>query len=550
MRQGNSLSGAPNDTVRVELGEAFHWASQGNPGEAPQHSEVVSRSQSVEARLNILRNLSNDQLAQQVRALSTQKHVLDAELLLHLSEMDWRQSYREQACSSLFGFCVSRLGFSEDAAYKRVGVARMLREYPLVFELLSEGTIHLAALMLIKPHLTQENHREWLTATTGKSKREVEKLVATHCPKPDVATRVRRLPQADSGAPRLAAFDSGQSAPMAQEAAPPFGSVEPIADVPLSHARSAQILGSAAPMRDESSALASYSVPPVALLLSATETSSVSSSKSSVRARIEPLSCHSYRVVFTASERLKQKMDRARALVSHAVSPADLPALIERALDLLIERTERRRFGRKRVGDRAPEPVGTETSDGATASGLALDLVVSGTSDGATASGLAPKLIGSCPSDDAAFSEFALELIGGATVDVRTENSELAIGPVGNSGIDEMLGDLSLGQAVAGTVSYKRSRHVAVAVQRDVWERDQGRCTYVDRDGNRCEERHFLQMDHREAHGLGGPPTRENLRLRCPAHNALYAEQVYGSEQMAAVVVSVRARRKCRRCPS
>ncbi|HEY5962110.1 MAG TPA: hypothetical protein VIV60_36390, partial [Polyangiaceae bacterium] len=38
------------------------------------------------------------------------------------------------------------------------------------------------------------NHRDWLVAAAGKSKKEVEKLVAAWRPKPDVPSAVRRLP--------------------------------------------------------------------------------------------------------------------------------------------------------------------------------------------------------------------------------------------------------------------------------------------------------------------------------------------------------------------
>ena len=47
---------------------------------------------------------------------------------------------------------------------------------------------------------------------------------------------------------------------------------------------------------------------------------------------------------FTASECLKKKLDRARELLSHAIPPNDLPTVIERALDQLIEREEQRRY--------------------------------------------------------------------------------------------------------------------------------------------------------------------------------------------------------------
>ncbi|HEY5958765.1 MAG TPA: hypothetical protein VIV60_19525 [Polyangiaceae bacterium] len=67
-----------------------------------------------------------------------------------------RRLYREHACASLFEFCVTRLGCSEDTAYKRVGAARLLQQFPVVFDLLAHGRIHLTGLMLLKPHLKAE----------------------------------------------------------------------------------------------------------------------------------------------------------------------------------------------------------------------------------------------------------------------------------------------------------------------------------------------------------------------------------------------------------
>ena len=72
------------------------------------------------------------------------------------------------------------------------------------------------------------------------------------------------------------------------------------------------------------------------------------------------------------------------------------------------------------------------------------------------------------------------------------------------------------------------SRHVPVAVQRAVWERDGSQCTFVDSQGCRCAERRFLTLEHRTPYALGGPPTLENLCLLCSAHNLESARQVFG----------------------
>ncbi len=78
----------------------------------------------------------------------------------------------------------------------------------------------------------------------------------------------------------------------------------------------------------------------------------------------------------------------------------------------------------------------------------------------------------------------------------------------------------------------KPSRHIPVAVRREVWERDGGRCTYVDERGQRCRETAMLELHHERAFALGGPPTAANISLRCACHNRLAAEHDFGREFM------------------
>ncbi len=77
------------------------------------------------------------------------------------------------------------------------------------------------------------------------------------------------------------------------------------------------------------------------------------------------------------------------------------------------------------------------------------------------------------------------------------------------------------------------SRHIPAAVQRAVRERDGDRCRYVDKQGRRCKERHWLQLHHRHPFGHGGEHSVGNIRLMCRAHNAYLAECDYGREAMA-----------------
>jgi hypothetical protein len=61
---------------------------------------------------------------------------------------------------------------------------------------------------------------------------------------------------------------------------------------------------------------------------------------------VQPLSAASYKVQFTASQQLKDKLDRARELLSHANPSGDLAVLMERAVDALIAELEKTRRGK------------------------------------------------------------------------------------------------------------------------------------------------------------------------------------------------------------
>jgi len=86
----------------------------------------------------------------------------------------------------MFAFCISELGFSEDATYSRILVARAGRRLPALVEALRTGQVHLAGLRLLVPHLTLENHGKVLEQAAGKSKRDIEELVARLSPQAPV----------------------------------------------------------------------------------------------------------------------------------------------------------------------------------------------------------------------------------------------------------------------------------------------------------------------------------------------------------------------------
>jgi hypothetical protein len=68
---------------------------------------------------------------------------------------------------------------------------------------------------------------------------------------------------------------------------------------------------------------------------------------------------------------------------------------------------------------------------------------------------------------------------------------------------------------------------IPASTKRQVWVRDQGKCTFKD-----CNSTRFLEIDHIVPVALGGSSDSSNLRLRCRGHNQRYAVSVYGVEKM------------------
>ena len=129
----------------------------------------------------------------------------EAELLAHIGEIDRRGLFRQQACSTMFAYCTERLGLSESMAYKRIQVARLARRFPQVLEALvaeRDRRVHLSGLCVLAPHICADNVDDLLSRAGGKSRRQIERLVAEVAPRPDVPERVRKLPRPASTAPR------------------------------------------------------------------------------------------------------------------------------------------------------------------------------------------------------------------------------------------------------------------------------------------------------------------------------------------------------------
>ena len=84
------------------------------------------------------------------------------------------------------------------------------------------------------------------------------------------------------------------------------------------------------------------------------------------------------------------------------------------------------------------------------------------------------------------------------------------------------------GTRTSNSPSSISDRRVPAALRDAVFQRDEGRCTFVGLEGHRCSATVILQVDHRIPVASGGTSTASNLRLLCAHHNRSEAVRLLG----------------------
>jgi hypothetical protein len=254
-------------------------------------------------------HLSDTELAAEVKRLAGCERETTAALVSHLAEFDARRLYLGAGCSSLFTYCTEVLRLSEHEAYNRIVAARVGRRFPIVRDMLGEGSLNLTSVRLLGPHLTGDNHKALLTAASGKSRREVEELIARHFPQPDVPCSVRKLPAAKPIETPDCPLPSG--APASSSTATEPNGIQ------------------AVPSRAVALALASISAAQVPTVR---------------HPLVRPLAPDRYEIRFTASAGTCEKLRRAQDLLRHRIPNGDLAQIVDRALTVLLEDLARKKF--------------------------------------------------------------------------------------------------------------------------------------------------------------------------------------------------------------
>ena len=272
-----------------------------------------------------LKGLSRDQLLTQLHHLLELDHTLEADLIAHLGEIDARRLYLEQACPSMFHYCVHVLHFAEGVAYKRIAVARAARRFPELLAALKKGDLHLTAASLLAPHLGREVDREcaeaWLTAARHRTTQEIKQWIADRKPKADVKTSLRKAPAARSTADRSRRAVSNESA---------RAGVAPRPD-PAPPGTAREATASTATRRG-----------PDPFAAGRTAQTDVAAK---VRASSEPLGANRYCVRFTIDAVVHEELQELRALLRHQIPDGDVAKIVGRAVHSLLEQARKQKRG-------------------------------------------------------------------------------------------------------------------------------------------------------------------------------------------------------------
>jgi hypothetical protein len=301
-----------------------------------------------------LRSLSDEALLRRLSELLRDTRANEAPLVAHLAEVDERRLYARFAVSSLFTYCTQVLHFSEGEAGLRIAVARASRRHPVLLDVLAHGRIHLSGLAMLAPHLTIENRDALLARATHRTKSDIEELLAEVRPRPDVPERVRKLPERRIGQ-AVAALDDGGAAhrdgaeeprPGAngREGSPALG-VAVAAAPPCAGTTLGSPVGGDRFRADPGPHSVSRLPLPEEVTSPREQPRPAGHSARELAGAIEPLAAGRYRIQFTASAELREKLERLQDMMGSSGGGASLAAVIEAAVSEKLQRLEARRRG-------------------------------------------------------------------------------------------------------------------------------------------------------------------------------------------------------------
>jgi 5-methylcytosine-specific restriction endonuclease McrA len=429
-------------------------------------------------------DISNQELEERILLLRDRERAITVKFLNHLGEFDKRRLYLDLGYSSLFDYCVRKLGYSESSAFRRVECARALREFPQLGPMILNGEVNLCSLATAARKLSEG--RIGLADINGKSRREVEGLVAGLNPGHKPKEKIRQISVMVASEPMVNEFQKGLSAPNSPSTT----------ETPLNPSPELISENSLSPVKVKCDAVAEGVFSPInsqregARLLSPVKVKSETRLETRSETRIE--------IKFSLSEESFKKLEEVKAALSNKLGAG---ASVEDIFNELMERYLKTARPVQRSQGEAEGP--------ARAAGRIHEVAAA---------------LGEC--------HLGHKNPHGQNPEVRiaeckiTENKNLENRNLDKINTEKINRELnrelnSAQQLIPIKISAPKiiTRHIPRAVRREVLLRDNYRCSYIAPDGTRCDAKHHLHMDHIKPFSFGGGHNSDNLRVLCGAHN-------------------------------
>lgn len=274
-----------------------------------------------------LSHLPDELLSRELDAVVTSSRASDVAVLAHVSEFDARRLFAPAGYPSMFRYCVGRLRMSEDVAFKRVRVARVARRFPGLFDALEDGRLNLSGVALLAPHLTRRNAAGLLAEAEGRTRQELQALLASRFP--------------------MAAASMAVPEPMPTGLSGPEAAVDALLADP--HHSVGAWSGEQAPGPVPG---ASGGVNPCA-----GEGCAPVSGPPARRARLTAVAPGCFELVALLGQEAHDQLVASRDLLGHAVPSGELLEVLERAIALQFEHLRRRRCGAAGRPRNVPPPA-------------------------------------------------------------------------------------------------------------------------------------------------------------------------------------------------
>ena len=422
--------------------------------------------------------LSDQRLLERIKELSGLEHELEVVVIDHLRELQRRRLYLTLGFSSLFDYAVRELGYSDAAAWRRIKAMRLCADVEGARERLRDGSLTLNAAAQLQNAFDQQERKRGRAGRSG-----------------------------GAGA--------GPAAPPNGSAAPKSGPARPAEPRP----------GPAmAPMMDASARRAlveqasGRSTRQVQELLA-----NVAPELAAPAERVRPLGAGRWEIKAVIDDDCRHGLERLKGLLSHVDPHLTTGQLLGRLVREALDRHDpsrppRGRRAANRAADAAQTSAPKKRAESAGA-GTSPPMERADASRGAAAAAKRPAPTAatrtSAPKTACAPQPPAppAEKRPAPAAAARTSAPKTECDPRRPAPPASAAAFTPAKPRVAG-------RAIPAAVKRQVWERDQGCCSYVDRgSGRRCGSRYLLQVDHVFPYALGGSAEPDNLRLLCAAHH-------------------------------